>query len=69
MNERFIVYCCTPKELYNHVCVCVCVCVGGGGSLLNHHHYGCDCGAVLKSLSSSCVINPKVVTPVKVEFV
>ncbi len=25
--ERFIVYCCTPKALYNHV----------GGSLLNHH--------------------------------
>ncbi len=33
-------FCCTPKALYNHVCVCVCVCVcgGGGGSLLNHHH-------------------------------
>ncbi len=26
----FIVYCCTPKELYNHVGG------GGGGSLLNH---------------------------------
>ncbi len=25
-------YCCTPKALYNHVCVCV-----GGGGLLNHH--------------------------------
>ncbi len=40
---HFIVYCCTPNALYNHVCVCVrvcvCVCVGGGGgSLLNHHH-------------------------------
>ncbi len=28
MNYAFIVYCCTPKALYNH---------GGGGSLLNHH--------------------------------
>ncbi len=26
-------YCCTPKALYNHVCVCVCVCVGGGGGV------------------------------------
>ncbi len=30
-------YCCTPKALYDRVCVCVCVCVcgvgwcGGGG--------------------------------------
>ncbi len=29
--KRFIVYCCTPKALYNHV-------RGGGGGLLNHHH-------------------------------
>ncbi len=30
--KRFIVYCCTPKALYNHVCG-----GGGGGSLLNLH--------------------------------
>ncbi len=31
----FIVYCCTPKALYNHVGGGG----GGGGSLLNHHRY------------------------------
>ncbi len=27
-------YCCTPKALYNHVCVCVCGGGGGGGGWL-----------------------------------
>ncbi len=33
LYSTFIAFCCTPKALYNHVCVCG----GGGRSLLNHH--------------------------------
>ncbi len=36
---RFIVYCCTPKVLYNH---------GGGGSLLNYHQ--CAASTWMRSL-------------------
>ncbi len=47
LYNTFIVYCCTPKALYNHV--------GGGGSLLNHH----QCAASTWMISNgSCFISP-----------